>query len=358
MEYADQSLSDGPSVIVGRKGSLDNPIFCDSSFWAVDTTFYTSDFDGDSKWLFYLICSLRLKLLSEATGVPSLSRKTIEQIQVRYPPKPEQTAIARVLAAVDRAMEQTEALLAKHERIKAGLMHDLLTRGLDTHGRLRDPATHKFKASPFGPIPEEWDVLPFEKVIASAHLGTVSRGLDDGGDNIALIKMGNVRWGTLTLDEVEQVAVKAPGVELLQEGDFLFNTRNTAELVGKTAVWHGELPRATSDNNLLRVRFTKRAASDFVCAYMSTGAGREQVHAMATGTTSVSAIYWRQLRQFLIPLPTPEEQAAAVILMSKRSAAVRDAAAHLAKLRRLKAGLMQDLLTGRVSVAPLLTAPR
>ena len=66
---------------------------------------------------------------------------------------------------MDRAIEQTEALIAKQQRIKTGLMQDLLTRGIDEHGNLRSEQTHKFKDSPLGRIPVEWEIV---------HLGNVS----------------------------------------------------------------------------------------------------------------------------------------------------------------------------------------
>ena len=59
---------------------------------------------------------------------------------------------------MDRAIEQTEALIAKQQRIKTGLMQDLLTRGIDEHGNLRSEQTHEFKDSPLGRIPVEWEV--------------------------------------------------------------------------------------------------------------------------------------------------------------------------------------------------------
>src|SRR5699024_6212966 len=70
----------------------------------------------------------------------------------------EQSKIAEVLSTVDRAIAQTEALIAKQQRIKTGLMQDLLTRGIDEHGNLRNEATHTFKDSPLGRIPVEWQI--------------------------------------------------------------------------------------------------------------------------------------------------------------------------------------------------------
>ena len=78
----------------------------------------------------------------------------------------EQTRIAAVLDTVDEAIAKTEAVIAKLKQVRAGLFHDLLTRGLDEHGQLRDPVAHPehFQDSPLGRIPKEWEVGPFREV--------------------------------------------------------------------------------------------------------------------------------------------------------------------------------------------------
>ena len=88
----------------------------------------------------------------------------IETVEIPTPPKPEQTKIAEILSTVDRAIEQTEALIAKQQRIKTGLMQDLLTRGIDEHGNLRSEQTHQFKDSPLGRIPVEWEATQIGNV--------------------------------------------------------------------------------------------------------------------------------------------------------------------------------------------------
>jgi len=78
----------------------------------------------------------------------------------------ERSAIAYILDTADEAIVKTETLIAKLKAIKQGLLHDLLTRGLDENGELRDPERppEQFKDSPLGLIPGEWEVLPLEKV--------------------------------------------------------------------------------------------------------------------------------------------------------------------------------------------------
>ena len=95
----------------------------------------------------------------------ALQRCFIEQLPIpTATAKPEQTKIAEILSTVDQAIEQTEALIAKQQRIKTGIMQDLLTRGIDEHGNLRSEQTHRFKDSPLGRIPMEWEVKPWSRL--------------------------------------------------------------------------------------------------------------------------------------------------------------------------------------------------
>jgi type I restriction enzyme, S subunit len=81
----------------------------------------------------------------------------------------EQSCIAAVLDATDEASAKTKAVIAKLKQIRTGLLHDLLTRGLDENGELRDPIAHpeQFKDSPLGPIPEKWTCCKLGEVLSA-----------------------------------------------------------------------------------------------------------------------------------------------------------------------------------------------
>ncbi|MCP4628432.1 MAG: hypothetical protein GY850_33715 [bacterium] len=107
----------------------------------------------------------KVKNLGEGTIFAEISKTALSTGELSFPTsKPEQTKIAEILSTVDRAIEQTEALIAKQQRIKTGLMQDLLTRGIDEHGNLRSEQTHEFKDSPLGRIPVEWEVVEVKKI--------------------------------------------------------------------------------------------------------------------------------------------------------------------------------------------------
>ena len=112
----------------------------------------------------------RFRLASQGSTFEAINSSELKQWPILHPKdKAEQAKIAEVLSTVDRAIEQTEALIAKQQRIKTGLMQDLLTRGIDEHGNLRSEQTHKFKDSPLGRIPVEWDVATVDQNRINYH---------------------------------------------------------------------------------------------------------------------------------------------------------------------------------------------
>ena len=129
---ADSFLYDKPSVLIGRKGTIDYPQFASSPFWTIDTLFYTEIADDMSaKFLFYKFCTIPWRSYNEASGVPSLNARTIENIEVRLPKADEQTAIATILSDMDEEIATLETKLAKARELKQGMMQELLT------GRIR-----------------------------------------------------------------------------------------------------------------------------------------------------------------------------------------------------------------------------
>ncbi|MBC53825.1 MAG: hypothetical protein CMQ34_08325 [Gammaproteobacteria bacterium] len=121
-------LYDGDSVCIGRKGTIDNPFMLHGKFWTVDTLFYTHSFNcSDPHYIYHLFCSINWKAHNEASGVPSLSKTTIEKIKVAVPSLDEQQAIARVLNTARDEIEALEQRINNIKIQKKALMQQLLT---------------------------------------------------------------------------------------------------------------------------------------------------------------------------------------------------------------------------------------
>lgn len=128
MGRANEALYSKPSVLIGRKGTIDKPKFIATPFWTVDTLFYTEiNPANDPKFLYYKFCMIDWYRYNEASGVPSLNASVIERIEINTPLLAEQKLIAAVLSDVDA---EIDALIARRDKIvliKTGMIQNLLT---------------------------------------------------------------------------------------------------------------------------------------------------------------------------------------------------------------------------------------
>ncbi len=128
IEYGTKSLCDTESILIGRKGTIDKPFFINVPFWAVDTTYYVESFkNGNMKYFFYLLQRKNLKTLNEATGVPSLTRRTLNNQLFVFPPLIEQNAIVSKINSIDIKIQSKQTKIRTLQRLKKSLMQNLLT---------------------------------------------------------------------------------------------------------------------------------------------------------------------------------------------------------------------------------------
>ncbi len=128
MGYANNYLCDKPSVLIGRKGTIDKPQYMETPFWTVDTLFYTElKKDILPKFVYYIFQTIPWKKYNEASGVPSLSKPNIHNIATVLLPLKEQKQIAEILSTADEKLEVLRAKKEKYETLKKGLLQKLLS---------------------------------------------------------------------------------------------------------------------------------------------------------------------------------------------------------------------------------------
>lgn len=288
----------------------------------------------------------------------NLNTATLGQLPLRMPPLPEQHLIADVLNTIVDAIRKTEKLIQKLKQMKQGLRHDLLTRGIDENGELRDPERHpeQFKDSPLGRIPKKWDLLRIGSA-GAVRLGRQrSPQYDQGPHMRPYLRVVNIFEDELDLRDVNRMHFSPmdferhrlqPGDVLLTEGDL-----GSAMNVGRSAVFRGEIVDCCIQNSLLRFRLNGPGEPDFF-HYAFCHLRLKGVFALATMSTTVFHLSAGRLVELPIAVPEPIEQAA--IASALRDTDLRLAAERTAmhKLRVLKQGLMEDLLTGRVRTTVL-----
>jgi len=215
-----------------------------------------------------------------------------------------------------------------------------------------------YKQTEVGVIPEDWVVYSVGDIIQRSQLGGNYENTENTSD-YPLIKMGNLGRGYISLDKVEYVTSKPSSKDRLMFGDVLFNTRNTLELVGKVAVWRNELDEAYFNSNILRFYFDKDVVADsfFMNLAMNTSGFISQLSGIATGTTSVAAIYTRDLYTLKMAIPEKQEQSAIANVLSDSDALIDALEQLIAKKQAIKSATMQQLLTGRTRLPAFALRP-
>ena len=144
-------------------------------------TLAAKDLDLSMPFLAYKLSTLAKNYVSYV-GNPKLMNGVMANIELSLPiSESEQTKIAEILSTVDQAIEQTQDLIAKQQRVKTGLTQDILTRGIDEHGNLRGEQTHQFKNSPLGRIPVKWDVAEVGNIAKISTGGKDTQDRDVSG---------------------------------------------------------------------------------------------------------------------------------------------------------------------------------
>jgi len=166
-----------------------------------------------------------------------------------------------------------------------------------------------------------WKIIELGNLFSETKLGLVKdKSMQDDLFPYPYIKMENITMdGNLELNSVAHVEANKEELEkyTLNNGDFIYNTRNAPNLVGKSAVYHGENGKYLFNNNILRIRFRKEADPNYINYYLNTEEGKQKIKTLISGTTSVAAIYQKNFATIAVPLPPIEVQKEIVAEIAK-----------------------------------------
>jgi len=303
-----------------------------------------------------------LQGVDQAIKGATLNKKKLKLIEFDFPlEKSEQAKIAEMLSTVDRAIEQTEALIAKQERIKTGLMQDLLTLGIDEHGNLRSESTHEFKDSPLGRIPQDWSATSFGKIFSDygGHVQTGPFGSQLHSheyviEGIPVVMPQDIISGHINTADIAQISeLKATALarHRMLPGDLIFARRGD---LSKCAVIQQVQEGWICGTGCLLMRPPLKALSPrWTAEIYRFYTTQRQVSIHAVGSTMPN-LNTEILTSLVVARSPLEEQQR----IEERLRGTEDHESinrnQLNKLKLLKMGLMQDLLTGRKRVTPLL----
>jgi len=315
----------------------------------------------DDQYLHYYLRFIKpeFERKSQGSTFSAINSTELDGLEVYLPvDEHEQSTIAAILATVDHAIEQTKALIAKYQRIKTGLMHDLLTHGIDKHGQLRDPATHKFKPSPLGMVPEEWEISSVKSELEIASGFSLGQHRHPKLHPRKYLRVANVQRGRILLDDIAELEAEEHEFQsrILRQDDLLVVEGHAdPNEIGRCAKVPLEGAGLTFQNHLFRLR-CNHLDPRFALAWLNSEWVRAYWRRNCGTSSGLNTINRTLLESVLVPVPGAAEQDTVSKLIDIYESSLRVEEVYLEKFQRLKTGLMQDLLTGKVSVVGLIGA--
>jgi type I restriction enzyme S subunit len=273
-------------------------------------------------------------------------------LPVYLPPVSEQRRINRILATIDDAIRSTEQLIVKLKQMKLGLLHDLLTRGIDAGGHLRDPRRHpeQFIETALGSLPRTWATArlgDFCEILSGSTPSRQAGSLYYAEEGVPWVKTLDLNEDRLTETEeyLTEFALKNASCPMLRAGTVLVAMYGGWAQIGRTALLEID---ATTNQAVSGLSILDQTEPAFLLRALQHG--RNRWTAVAASTRKDPNITKKDVAEFLVPVPPPNEQAAIVERFEQHLTLIRSETSALNKLRLLKIGLADDLLTGRVRV--------
>lgn len=298
----------------------------------------------------------RLEPLGTGTTVKGILLSDLKGLELPVPPETEQHRTAEILSTLERAIEASEKLISKEKQIKKGLMNDLLTHGIDDQGRIRTPQTHRYQESELGMIPEGWEVSKVGDVISKIEQGWSPDCDSDvaGYTEWGVLKTSAVKWEGFTREENKRLPsqMQAKSEYQVQVGDLLMTRAGPNSRVGVVALVNYKPGLLMLSDKLYRLKPNNDIVNNvFLDLALSSNGTQYYLESYKTGLAeSQTNISQAIVKKLLIVLPDISEQQRIAGIITAQDKKIEAEEANLAKLKELKKGLMDDLLSGRVRV--------
>lgn len=333
MRYADQYLHDGESILIGRKGTIDQPKYVNEKFWTVDTLFYTQIKDNSIPlFLYQHALQVNWLGLNEATGVPSLNTTSINNVDIALPSKEEQTKIATFLSAVDEKIAQLSQKLHLLEQYKQGMMQKIFSQQI------------RFKAgdgSEFG----EWEYYKLGELTTLITKGTTPTSLGGKFENsgINFIKIESLSSdGKFLLDKfayIDEVTHNKLARSQLENEDILFSI---AGALGRVAIISNDYLPANTNQALAIIRLRNKNIIRYIYYFLNSDYVKKIIETESVQLAQAN-FSLGQLSDLDIVLPCIEEQTKIANFLSAIDQKIDVVSEQLEQAKLWKKGLLQQM---------------
>lgn len=351
--YASEFMYDKESVLLGRKGTIDKPLFIQEAFWTVDTMYYTEvNCDTPVKYLYYLALTIQFDRYATNTALPSMTQENLNNFEFAVPVNEcERGQIANFLdhetAKIDTLIEKQQQLIKLLKEKRQAVISHAVTKGLDPDAPMRDSGVEWL-----GEVPAHWVVKRLKHISPKVGVGLVinpSTYTKDEG--VYFIFGGDVKEYGFDLSKTRRMSP--------EDSDSLLPSRlNYRDLVSVRVGYPGVTAVVTEDlegSNCASVILIRKGAynSDWLCSAMNIWVGRQQVDLASYGAAQ-KQFNVSDAIDFIFPVPPEEEQDEIATfvgeVLSKFNALSIKAGKQILLLKERRTALISAAVTGKIDV--------
>lgn len=311
------------------------------------------------QYLFYFLLweETQQKIARVTTGSaqPGINSSFPKYISISYPKLSLQREITKILNSLDDLINFKNDVVEKLGQVKQGLLHDLLIHGVNENGNLRNPETspelfNNFKGKQ---IPISWKVVKFSELLKVLYRYPSYYGIDYQTKGVPEVRGELIlENGNLSKDKKnyryisKRTAEEFPKVHL-EKDDFVMSVRGTLGKIGIVPSW---LKGSVITANLIRMKFDKtRVHPGWMKNYLLSKGFQRALDKRSSATT-IKTIQTNEIENINVALPPLQEQKIISGILAKQDKLLEEKLNYLRKTEKIKKGLMDDLLTGKVRI--------
>ena len=284
MGYANDYICKAGTTIIGRKGSINKPLYVNTEFWNVDTAFGLQPKECcHSRFLYYLCKSIDFTRYDKGVTIPSLVKSDLLQIPIDIPSFEKQSQIVEELDQLSNIIEKQRQQLSELDNLAQSIFYDMFG----------DPVTNE----------KGWDVKKL-KDIAISQIGLTYKPDNVSENGTIVLRSSNIQDSSLDFADIVRVNCNIKEKQYVQEGDILMCSRNGSfRLVGKVARIKNLRERMSYGAFMTIIRSNYQ---DYLFAFFKSPAFREQL--ISAQTATINQITVKMLDEIILPLPPMELQ--------------------------------------------------
>lgn len=350
--YCSKYMYDGEALLLGRKGTIDKPLYINGKFWTVDTMFYAiPNKDLDCKFAYYLAITFPFNLYSTSTALPSMTQTDLGNNPVAFPPLVEQQAIASYLdkkcGKINGAIDVQKKKIDLLNELKQTIITNAVTKGLNPNAPMKDSGVEWI-----GQVPEHWEVMKTSLAFLGIGSGTTpstsNKEYYTEEDGLYWLQTGDLNDGEITDTSKKITSLAADECNL----KFYPTDSVVIAMYGATIGKVGLLKISTSTNQACCVLPKSKCCIPAFAFYLFIGAKKQLlIDAMGGGQPNISQDIIKKLK---VSIPPISEQRIIVDHIadevSKIDAQISKANRRIELLNELKQSIITEAVTGKIKV--------